>query len=853
VAVDTSGTEVTFDPTASSGTGVSQESTINYDQGVVNAMTCLSDSQCLAIDSKGREITFNPKGASVSSSTLDSAGNGLIALYCLSASQCVALDSIGEELSFTPGSGATPVLVDPSKQLRAIACSSATSCVAVNGSGQGFVFAPGTSRSPSPVLLDAIPAYSAAGCASASQCTAMDQSGDEVTFDPSTKATVSAAQVDAGGGFIYAVTCPASTQCTAVDTGGNETTFNPQSGAGAKTVHLVNNHPLLALACPSATQCTGVDDDQYEVTFNPQSAGSRSYAALGTAPGVNLTGVACPSIGQCTVVDGSGDAVTFDPRHAGAPKPVQALSGPAVGVSCPQPTECVAVDSGGQRFTFNPQAPAAASSVLVDSAQPTAVDCLTPTYCTVLDVSGRSVEFDPHGAGASVVRTPGSQATLTGLACVVSALCVVVDSIGEAFAGTAKLPPLPRGLGPPTVRGRAGTGLVLRAVHGSWSNAPTGYLDQWERCARAGRACRDIPGATGATYMAVAADTGSVLRVREQASNQAGYGSPAQTSAPTAVVRGLPAAPSVRATLSRPRGRPPSLRIRIRAARYGPELRVLTLSLPGGISDRSRTRLTIRLRRAVTATRIFLGPPGLRLAAALRSKLQHRRPVKLMLVVVLRSRPRSYRAVVPVAIPGFAAASAARSSRTASPEAVLLRRHDLGPGWYESAPAPPTAPSLDCTRPVKRTGAAARAESPTFAQSSQGPFVSELAAVFPAARPAQLWWRRTVTRRLGRCFAKVLASGSSGGVRLKATREQLLPLRGAPAGARLFRVDGRATESGQSTPVYLDVVLIARGRVVVELELSSFESPARASLELRLARTLARRIGSASGKLGGGR
>jgi hypothetical protein len=90
-------------------------------------------------------------------------------------------------------------------------------------------------------------------------------------------------------------------------------------------------------------------------------------------------------------------------------------------------------------------------------------------------------------------------------------------------------------------------------------------------------------------------------------------------------------------------------------------------------------------------------------------------------------------------------------------------------------------------------------------------------------------------------------------VRLKATREQLLPLRGAPAGARLFRVDGRATESGQSTPVYLDVVLIARGRVVVELELSSFESPARASLELRLARTLARRIGSASGKLGGGR
>jgi hypothetical protein len=82
-------------------------------------------------------------------------------------------------------------------------------------------------------------------------------------------------------------------------------------------------------------------------------------------------------------------------------------------------------------------------------------------------------------------------------------------------------------------------------------------------------------------------------------------------------------------------------------------------------------------------------------------------------------------------------------------------------------------------------------------------------------------------------------------VRLKPSGTKSLPLPGAPRQVALYRVNGQATTPGQNVPVYLDVVLITRGRYVSELQLSNFDNPPSHSLELRLARLLASRLGSA--------
>ena len=115
---------------------------------------------------------------------------------------------------------------------------------------------------------------------------------------------------------------------------------------------------------------------------------------------------------------------------------------------------------------------------------------------------------------------------------------------------SAAVPPSPPlDISPPSISGSAVQGQTLTEAHGSWSNSPTGYALQWQRCDSGGSACSAISGATGQTYTLTAADVGSTIRVQETASNAAGAGVPA-TSAQTAVVRaanggGRPGPPKV--------------------------------------------------------------------------------------------------------------------------------------------------------------------------------------------------------------------------------------------------------------------------------------------------------------------
>jgi len=73
-------------------------------------------------------------------------------------------------------------------------------------------------------------------------------------------------------------------------------------------------------------------------------------------------------------------------------------------------------------------------------------------------------------------------------------------------------------------------------VHGSWTNSPTAYTDQWLQCGALGGGCLPIPAATGSTYVPSASDVGHTLAVQESASNQGGVGGPATSRATETVL-----------------------------------------------------------------------------------------------------------------------------------------------------------------------------------------------------------------------------------------------------------------------------------------------------------------------------
>lgn len=104
----------------------------------------------------------------------------------------------------------------------------------------------------------------------------------------------------------------------------------------------------------------------------------------------------------------------------------------------------------------------------------------------------------------------------------------------------AVIPLAPASTSPPTVSGVDRQGQTLTEARGGWTNNPTGYLTQWQRCDTNGASCSAIAGATGQTYTLTVADPGHTIEVSETASNAGGSAGPV-SSLPTGVI--VPLAP----------------------------------------------------------------------------------------------------------------------------------------------------------------------------------------------------------------------------------------------------------------------------------------------------------------------
>jgi hypothetical protein len=111
-------------------------------------------------------------------------------------------------------------------------------------------------------------------------------------------------------------------------------------------------------------------------------------------------------------------------------------------------------------------------------------------------------------------------------------LALTAGAVSVWAAPAAAAPPANTAL--PTITGTPKVGETLTAQNGTWTNSPTTYQYQWQRCDGAGAACGNIAGAVQKTYLLRAADANRTLRVRVLAVNA--DGSASARSGPTAVV-----------------------------------------------------------------------------------------------------------------------------------------------------------------------------------------------------------------------------------------------------------------------------------------------------------------------------
>jgi FG-GAP repeat len=145
---------------------------------------------------------------------------------------------------------------------------------------------------------------------------------------------------------------------------------------------------------------------------------------------------------------------------------------------------------------------------------------------------------DTSGNTCTPIPQATGQTYTLAVADVGATIRVQETASNETGAGTPASSPAvgpviapPANTAPPTISGTAQQGQALTVVNGSWTNSPTSFTHQWQRCDASGNNCAPIPQATGQTYTLAVADVGATIRVQETASNAAGAGTPASSPA----------------------------------------------------------------------------------------------------------------------------------------------------------------------------------------------------------------------------------------------------------------------------------------------------------------------------------
>jgi hypothetical protein len=479
------------------------------------------------------------------------------ALSCASESLCVAVDREGDALSTSDPTASVPswsdAPIDSGESLNTVSCSADSSCTALDGIGDAFVSVDPAASVWSPrSSIDGPTALTGVSCPSgASLCVAVDEAGRVLTTASPVSGGWISASIDPGH-RLTAVSCSSPSLCVAVDDAGDVlSSVDPTGGAAAWRSQRVDYGELLGVSCSAAGPCVAVDGAG-DALASPDPAASAATWSLTPIDGERLTGVSCASSGLCVAVDGRGLALASDDPAASIPawSASSADSEPLVAISCLPGGFCMAADTSGRELSARVPAPAASTLA------PTEVTDASATLAGAVDPNDAVLGacWFEYGTGVPYAQsipcsvlpvaiggTQGVSAQLSGLSPNTTYhYRVLASSAAGAGAGsdvaftTAVTSQVALVHPNPSITGIPAEGRVLTCHPGTPSGTSAQLSYAWLR--------DQIPiaGATGSTYAVKGQDTGHHLQCQVTATD--GGGSVTSRSAfVTIPVGGVPA------------------------------------------------------------------------------------------------------------------------------------------------------------------------------------------------------------------------------------------------------------------------------------------------------------------------
>jgi P2-related tail formation protein len=358
----------------------------------------------------------------------------------------------------------------------------------------------------------------AVSCPSSGFCVAVDSSGNVLaTTNSGSSWTVTAIS---GAPSFVAVSCaPGTTStsglCAATSTGVHAyLATDPTGGAAAwvESASFTGSEPPGGISCANTAFCVAVAGGYTNigavsgtaVTWTENSANASSFA-----------GVSCTSETFCAHIDSSAGVVyTTTPKTIAtwtATSGVTLTGGTGEALSCAPGTTstsglCVDVGTSGRIAVATDPAGTWTTSTIDGAHTITSVSCASTSFCVAVDNAGNVLVSRTPTEASSWSQTGSGASDLTGASCYSTTFCVIVDNLGQGavYSGAAVT----------TLKGSSGT----------WSNSPTSYTYQWERCNSVGAECSSISGATSSSRTETTEDAGHTLRIEVTATNAAGSG-----------------------------------------------------------------------------------------------------------------------------------------------------------------------------------------------------------------------------------------------------------------------------------------------------------------------------------------
>jgi len=486
------------------------------------------------------------------------------AVSCASESLCVAVDSVGQALSTTDPTAANPTWtadpVDSGQSLTAISCPPGAPCVAVDGHGNVLV-SRGASASTwsSPASIDPGSALTDISCPTATLCVAVDNAGRVLTSTSPGSGSWQLASIDSSHPLLTAVSCSSPSLCVAVDDAGDTlASANPTGGGAAWHLQKVDPGELLSISCWAPGACLALDSAGNALASADPTAGAATWS-LTSIDGERLTDVSCTSSGLCVSVDAHGEALASDDATAPIPgwnasaadagPPAQSLAS----ISCLPGGFCMALDTSGQSVAARVPAPGATT------LKPASVTSVSATLEGAVDphdavLGACSFEYGPSGtsglynqaAPCSVLPAAGGgvqevSAALSGLSANTTYhYRVVALSPAGASAGadevftTAVSAQIALVHPNPSIAGTPANGQQLTCRPGTPAGSASQLSYLWLRD------LIPIAGATASTYTVKGQDTGHHLQCQVTATDGGGSAT-ANSAFVTIPVGGVPA------------------------------------------------------------------------------------------------------------------------------------------------------------------------------------------------------------------------------------------------------------------------------------------------------------------------